>query len=75
MDLSKEISPKLSKMPATEPAHSNNVAKVQAQSHVFPRSKFQKKGYSDFSALSTITGDLSLKRAQLNEGAMFIVQQ
>ena len=36
----------------------------QAQNHVFPSSKFNKKGNIVFSSLSTITEDLSPKRAQ-----------
>ena len=57
MDLSQEILPKLERTPATEPAQSDNFAKVQAQIHVFACSKFNKKGNFVFSSLSTITGD------------------
>ena len=49
---------------ATEPVHSDNFAKVQAQIHVIPCYKFNKKGNFAFSSLSTITGHLSPKRAQ-----------
>ena len=61
VDLSQEISPKLERTPATEQAHSDNFAKVQAQIHVFPCSKFNKKGNFVFSSLSSKTEELSLK--------------
>ena len=40
---------------------------VQAQIQVIPCSKFQNKGNFVFSSLRTITGDLTLKRAQPNK--------
>ena len=40
-------------MPATEPAHSVNVALVQTQIHVFPSSKFHKKECPVFSPLNS----------------------
>ena len=52
--------PKWSGTPATELAH--NVANLQAQIHVFPCSKSQKKGIYVFSSLRSATGDLSLKK-------------
>ena len=54
-------------MPATKrkPAHSDNFGNIQAPIHVFPCSKFQKKGNFVFSSLSTITGDLSPKGRSL----------
>ena len=57
VDLSVEIFAKLSRTPAAEPAHSDNVAILPAQIHVFACSRFQMKGASDFSSLSSTTSD------------------